>query len=248
MELSKLINENYNMLNESDFHIIKYISNNIHNGLDLTINELAVKCNVSKSTILRFTKKLGLSGYSEFKVLLNPRFIKQKDSKEYLDDLGQSVSQVIEQNSEHVIKRVCDIIANSNRIFLYGTGSAQKNFAAHLKQIFISLGKNLILIDAELECYTMLKDFHQNDGIIIISLSGETQGLDKLTQVLKITGIKVVSITSLETNELASKADYNLYGSSLKKALNNGGLHQSTVFYYIIAEVIVKYYIDMYIN
>ena len=41
--------------------------NNVKN---MTIEELARKCNVSRTTVLRFTKKLSLKGFGEFKVHL----------------------------------------------------------------------------------------------------------------------------------------------------------------------------------
>lgn len=48
----------YNCIKEDYWIIIREAS---------TIVDLAEKCRVSKSAILRFAKKLGYSGYSEFK-------------------------------------------------------------------------------------------------------------------------------------------------------------------------------------
>lgn len=56
MKLDELINNNYLKLNDSDLYILKYIMNNKNQCIDLTINELASKCNVSRTTILRFTQ------------------------------------------------------------------------------------------------------------------------------------------------------------------------------------------------
>lgn len=70
MKLEEAVNRNYTKLNESDIYILKYIFANKKECSELGINELALKCNVSRTTILRFTQKLGFKGYSEFKVHL----------------------------------------------------------------------------------------------------------------------------------------------------------------------------------
>jgi RpiR family transcriptional regulator, glv operon transcriptional regulator len=70
MKIEELINKHYNRLNETDFHILKYILNHKSECHKLGINSLAEKCNVSRSSILRLAQKLGFSGYSEFRVFL----------------------------------------------------------------------------------------------------------------------------------------------------------------------------------
>ena len=60
MKLQELINKYYYKLNETDFCIWEYISNNKKECKDLTINQLAYKCNVSRTTILRFAQKISL--------------------------------------------------------------------------------------------------------------------------------------------------------------------------------------------
>lgn len=70
MKLETLIDENYEKLNESDLYIWKYILHHKKECQTMSIQELASKCNVSHTTILRFTHKLGLQGYSEMKIHL----------------------------------------------------------------------------------------------------------------------------------------------------------------------------------
>ena len=71
MRLEEMIFLNYNKLNDTDLLIWKYITANKKHCSKMSINELAMKCNVSRATITRFVKKLDLKGFSEFKVLLS---------------------------------------------------------------------------------------------------------------------------------------------------------------------------------
>ena len=76
MHLEELINQNYANMNENDRHIWAYIHANRKACEHVSIEALAQNCNVSRTTILRFTKRLGLKGYAEFKVMLSMDNIK----------------------------------------------------------------------------------------------------------------------------------------------------------------------------
>ena len=60
MRLEEMIFLNYNKLNDTDLLIWKYITANKKHCSKMSINELAMKCNVSRATITRFVKKLDL--------------------------------------------------------------------------------------------------------------------------------------------------------------------------------------------
>ena len=70
MTLDELVHANYHKLNAGDLEIWQYIYNHKKECAHMTIEECASQCNVSRTTILRFEKKLDLSGYTEFKYLL----------------------------------------------------------------------------------------------------------------------------------------------------------------------------------
>ena len=70
MHLEQLIEQNYHKLNESDLYIWNHIRTHPDECRDISIDALSEACCVSHTTILRFAKKLGLSGFSELKVIL----------------------------------------------------------------------------------------------------------------------------------------------------------------------------------
>ena len=59
MQLNELVNLHFDDLNESDLYIWNYINNHREVCKKITIEDLGTKCNVSRTTILRFSKKLG---------------------------------------------------------------------------------------------------------------------------------------------------------------------------------------------
>ncbi|EAC5456654.1 MurR/RpiR family transcriptional regulator, partial [Listeria monocytogenes] len=70
MKLQYLIQQHQSELSELDRGILNYILSNGDTVLSMGIVELSEQVHVSKSSILRLTKKLGFSGYSEFKYFL----------------------------------------------------------------------------------------------------------------------------------------------------------------------------------
>ena len=69
MKLEELVNRNYQQLNDNDLYIWNAILFIINKDVKrLSIDELALRCSVSRSTILPFSKRLGLKGYAGQKV------------------------------------------------------------------------------------------------------------------------------------------------------------------------------------
>ena len=68
--LEDLVKEKYHELNENELYIWQYILHHKKETQKMSIQELAQRCNVSRTSILRFAQKLGLDGFSELKVYL----------------------------------------------------------------------------------------------------------------------------------------------------------------------------------
>ena len=77
--MEELIQKKFDILNENDLQIWAYIVRHKEQCKQTSIQQLAVFCHVSHTTILRFAKKLGFSGYSEMR-----SFLKWEDKAEIL--------------------------------------------------------------------------------------------------------------------------------------------------------------------
>lgn len=122
MDLTVLINKHYEEINENERYISKYILQNINLVKDISIVDLAEKTLTSKSSILRFTKKLGFSGFSEFKYSLRnqtPQDMTNDDLFELLeDDFLQTFKLFKQQNLSELLK----IFHECDSIYMFGTG------------------------------------------------------------------------------------------------------------------------------
>lgn len=245
MKLEELMTQNYSKLNESDRYILKYILKNKKECNNLGLNELANKCNVSTTTIVRCVKKIGFEGYKEFKVHL-----KWKETDAYIEDdnkvekLYVEIDQTINHIKDRDFTRICKLIYEADRIFVYGTGATQRIIAQALSQTFLSVNKYLVIIEAEEDFRKLIDTLPDKDLIIIISFSGNTTSLEKFTSKLSIRGIKYISITKLINNKLSTATPYNLYSITSEFRVDEDTIYISPMTYYILIEVLFRHYVE----
>ena len=59
-----------NSLSNTEKQIFNFVVRNMHLVKNMSIRDLAAACFVSTTTLFRFVKKLGFSGYSEFTAMI----------------------------------------------------------------------------------------------------------------------------------------------------------------------------------
>ncbi|GIM30474.1 HTH-type transcriptional regulator GlvR [Clostridium polyendosporum] len=245
MRLEELINNNYNKLNDNDLYILKYILNNKSECYNLGINELAKKCNVSRTTILRFTQKLGFKGYSEFRVRLKwQEENNDNEEDDYVEKLYMDLNETIKLVREKDFTNICKLIYNAERVFVYGTGTAQLAVAQELKRTFLAAHKYFHLIEGYREFEIITPSITERDIVIIISLSGNTTSLYSCVNELSIRGIEYISITKLSNNKLSRMTPHNLYITNSIMNLSNGLTSETFSFFFILNEVLFRQYIN----
>lgn len=245
MKIDELINRYYDRLTQNDLHIWKYISNNKQECCNLTINELANRCNVSKTTILRFAQKLSLKGYSELKVYLN--WEKGVSSEGNIDELlvdkvCNSCKSAIDDIRERDFSEVCNLIYESKRIFVYGTGALQYSVAQELKRMFLYCGEIFYVLEGVNETEMILNNINSDDLVILISLTGESKLVTKFSKQLLIKNVPFVSITKLKNNELARMSTKSIYIATSMIDIGNGVLHEAANLFFILAEILFLRY------
>ncbi|WP_227874519.1 MULTISPECIES: MurR/RpiR family transcriptional regulator [Tetragenococcus] len=215
LNIETLINKHYDNLNENDQHIAKYVLGHETECKSLSIVQLAEVTLTSKSSILRFTQKLGFSGYSEFKYALK----QQKASKQLQtsfvamqqEDLLQTAKFFNQQN----VTSVLQAFDQAETIYCYGTGWGQRDVLQNFIRSIIPLQRFPVHLQSQKELSIVLNgSITENDLIIILSLSGENKPQENILNQMKIKNIPILSITNMSRNRLASKATYNLYYQS----------------------------------
>ena len=217
--LIEAINKNYDKLNASDMQSLTIIMDDLYAIKDMNIEELAKKCNTSKSTILRLTQKLGFSGFSEFKSCIkwdNADKFKKKDTSDIQNIKLDFLSTCQQMETSTDLKDIVKLIHLSKNVVVYGTGQAQRYCAMEMQRMFMEVNKYIYYIGAS-------DEFRM--------------------QLLHLKGVKTASITNFHNNPLASLCDYRLYAVSSAVPLAGNVDHNSFVNFLTVLEYIFLSYL-----
>jgi len=243
MRLEELINKNYDKLNENDKMIWQYIQENKKKCCDISIEELAKICSISRTTISRFTQKLSFHGFREFKLHLKLECENDKAQDALLlDDVCNNFVRCIQTVKNTDMDEICEHIRCAKRLFVFGTGETQYAAAQMLKRMFMSVNRFFVTLYGRSELTMALEDMSDKDLAILISLSGETEPVVSAAKAMRIKGVYTISITRISDNTLSRLCRANLYIQPNPFIRRGGVSFETCSSYFNIAEILcVKY-------
>lgn len=221
-----LIEANYERFTSVEKLVADYFISNTANQ-SFSSKEMAERIHVSESSLSRFAKKLGYSGYREFLYNYRPALRGGaqgvgKTSSEVLSAYQELLGKTYNLIDEAQIARVAEKMRDKRRIFLYGFGSSGLA-AQEFKLRLLRLG-----LDAE-----AVTEFHElvmnearltGDCLVIgISLSGATREIiDAMREAAK-KGASTVFVTSGNGGGLQEMFDEVVF-TAVKKNLEYGNV------------------------
>lgn len=213
--LEKLVAKHQKSFGDLDRQIVKYMLNNKEALRDLSITDLADATYTSKSTVLRLVKKLGFSGYSEFKYNLRmARASSAENSGGGVDVVSIQATDIL--RTLEIMEQVdwSDIIEalqNAQTIYAYGTVFFQRKALDEFSKVLLPMGKKVIVIPNKTELDMSMPIITQSDLVLVASLSGETPRMKDNLLSLELRQIPVISVTRLGENFMAQHSDYALH-------------------------------------
>ncbi|MDY2726903.1 RpiR family transcriptional regulator [Anaerostipes sp. 494a] len=243
MKLEELVNKYYRQLNENDLHIWNYISNHRKECEKLAIDQLAYKCNVSRTTILRFAQKLSLKGYGELKVLLKLDNQKAKENLDDVDAISQSYQMVVDNIKNLDCTEIFRKMDSARNIYIYGIGMIQSSIKREFKRLFMTAGIIVYNLSGYAEAESVLDTVNDEDLFFMISVRGENQFVLDFAKKLKVRNVPIVSITCLRDNRLSHLCDYNLYtaDTNVQCIFTDEGYVSLTTYFILMEIFFLKY-------
>ena len=242
MRIEELLNYHYEEFSDNEKYICHYLHNHYDDCQKKTIDEFAASCNVSKTLLVRFAKKLGLTGYSELKARIKIEKQEERGNvKGLLQTMTDSYHKMMDDLNKKELITFFEKLYLAKRVFVYGSGSSQARAASEMKRIFLP-AREIIHLHGHDMCYPLKKIASKEDLVIIISLTGESEHVVKLAENLRTIGVPTVSITKLTSNRLALVCDENLYINSVKLPLQYRIDYESSTPYFILIEYLYLSY------
>lgn len=211
--------------------IAEFVLDNFAEACFITSTEIAKRLHVSDSSVIRFTRTLGYSGFMDFQKSIRKSYTERINSvsdnitipaerlklsigkldesnivKSYFSNVLQNLEECINQNDTISFERAADIIAGSKRKFIVTTRAN-----SCIGDMLLLLLKHLLPDVYEtshpaLNVIDHLCDITENDCIIAVSFPRYSE-MDLLaTQMAYEAGAKIVLITDKASSPLAKYA------------------------------------------
>lgn len=217
MNIIDLIQEQSSSYTKNEQDIAYYILNHPLDAGRLTIEKLAEETNTSKAALIRFAKKLGFSGYSEFKYALN-RFLVSNNAKvstNYHEDSPLSITNIYInalqefQNSitEEQVYSLAKKIKDSSKIRILGF--SRSSFSAQqMEARLLRIGIDSKSLNDSVEIADTVNILQKNDLVIAFSVSDNTKFYENSMRDIHQQGAQLALITANPVLSFKDEVDY----------------------------------------
>lgn len=225
--------------------IADYILRAPEHVLQANIHQLGKELGIAESSIVRFCKLIGYSGFSELKIMLakyggqRPSIIfesfeklennsPEERSKRVFSLTAETLRIAAEELDYSSITRTAEMINQAERIWVCGVGSSSSvcdSFAVHLMRVGIMAesvtDSELLPVAARLATPKTL--------LIGISKGGRSTPVVKAFEIAKLRGAMTVCMTGYESTPLEKFCDCSIVHYCPDAALMSSRIVQSTI-------------------
>ena len=207
----------------------------------MPIKELAAMAHVSTATILRFCRKCGADGYSEFKLKYKEHLEGKRDAlkDDGTAELQSFVNQVRSDDFQESIEAAFRYLRKSRCTIFVGVGSSGM-LGRYGARYFSNVGRFSLFIDDP--WLPVLQDLSEDTVTIALSESGLTSQTITIASQLQERGSKLVSITNNANSVLARMADCNISYHVAEALVNERNVTTQIPVIYIIETLAKKMY------
>ncbi|WP_315111120.1 MurR/RpiR family transcriptional regulator [Clostridium intestinale] len=223
---------------QSEQKISEYILKNQEEVVNLSAQELGEKTGTSPASIVRFSRKLGFSGFGELKIEIAKTTNSEEEELDTIISPKDSVSDIAEKVVNRAVtslketyslinttslEEAINLMREADTIYLFGIG-ASSLVAMDLMYKLVRINKRVIFnIDSHLQLAAVVH-ITSKDVAIGISYSGKTREVNEGVIRAKEKGAKVISITNCNKNPLSSMSDISLNIPNEERQLRFGAI------------------------
>ncbi|WEV51098.1 MurR/RpiR family transcriptional regulator [Lactobacillus sp. ESL0731] len=242
--IDDLVIKNFERLTDTDKHIWQVIKSSKKSVLSLNLTQLASKCNVSPSAIVRFSKRISLQGFSEMRYLLKQENIVPRIDEDIFHQYQVQINEFVEQIINKDFTDICRALLKSKKVFVYGTGTLQRNIAQEIRRLFLTINITIFFIEGVDELSSLPKSLTKDDIVILITLKGTSDNARLFARQLRTSGVPFISVVERVDNEISRLSNYNIFVDPVELKVTDGQYLSVKDPYFIFASVL---YLKMYL-
>ena len=205
----------YNDMGKSEKRVADWLFSHSGEILPYSISDLASMCESSEATIVRFSKRLGCTGYQDLKIALArehdkkviaPNITADDDCfsifEKVCNDAYMSLERTKKTLSPEAMTAAVRAIANSGKVVLIGLGTSAQ-VAEDASNKLLRAGYNSVAYaDTHMQAIAV-SQLRAGDTVIGISQSGASKDVVESMKVAKSRGAHTIAITSRERSPIA---------------------------------------------
>lgn len=242
--IEALVKQHYDSLNDNDIHIWNYIVHNKQACSTIKIEQLADICHVSRTSILRFTKKISLNGFTELKFMLKQDIEDLRQLSEMdIDELNDAHMQSIQIIQNYDYTKACEILSQADRVFAYGIGEVFSGAIQILKSNLFLMERIITPIQGVSEMKFVIDKIRPQDAVILFTMSGNDPTTLDYAKQLKEKGCKVIAICGNRHGQINTHSDLCFYFLPIPKKIQieHDEYIPSSLLYFFIELLFFKY-------
>ncbi|ADK81372.1 MurR/RpiR family transcriptional regulator [Sediminispirochaeta smaragdinae] len=230
-----------NVFSSTEQKLISYIKKNPQ-IIFKTITEVIEESGVGYGTIIRFCKKIGCSGFQDFKIRLatennHVEQIKEGDNGSFLESYRKKVikqlNSTVRNTDEAALLETAQHIIAARKIIVIGFGGSfpmAQDFVYRL----LRLGFGNISLDADehVQAYRVSL-LSPEDLLVVFSFSGATKGILETVKLAKKAKARIVSFTNHIKSPLIELSDCSMI-TAIKIPALQAELSTRLPFYFLI--------------
>ena len=211
----------YPEMGSSERKIADWLTANFQEIIGLSINELATRCGCGEATIVRFSRRLGLSGYQELKLKIAQESantaqggvlgVEQDDScydifNKRIRDIAVALENTKTVLSPAEIEKAANVIKDARRIVIFGLGNSA-SIAVDAQHKFLRAGLDAIAYcDNHMQAIAA-SHLHKGDVAIGVSHSGASIDVVDALKTARETGATTICITNFGESPINEHSD-----------------------------------------
>lgn len=220
----------------------EYILQHRQEILSLTLKDLSLQAAVSEATVIRFARRLGCEGYSDFKLSLSanlsanfynensdlildkivssdtPDVVLKKLSAFVMTSIQSTVDIIDSQELDEAIRLIKETKESGHKIYLSGLG-ASSTLVKQLQIKFMRLNIPVIYYeDVHLQLESNL-NMEEDDLLICFTTLGKSVQSHQYINIANQKKAKIILITQFGNQELANKSTVTLFVSAVENNL-----------------------------
>ena len=247
----KIDDSKLRQLNENENQILKFIYSRGADICDMSVQRFASEVSCAPSSIIRFCKKIGLSGFSELKYVLSKDDVPKKSEASIEQDIsfGTILSDIttdlrgtanLLENDD--IYRIADLLLSEIPLYLYYPGGITDSLVRYLEKLLMISGRPKVFQLHSGNMTEHLINTIPHDAIIIfISASGTWGKTVSLARNASLHNLITVGITPYTNNPVAANCRYNLRFFTHPKE-NQGTEYTSRLCIFYTIDTLIAFY------